>query len=113
MYYIACGNLEPGDNAASYINLVRNKRGISKSKDVPCSTEELRLTALNKEYLKEFYAEGQYFWFLKTHGITGPLLHHPEVNLVEENFVFPLPDAEIEYGWTPEEGEENSPSTKL
>jgi hypothetical protein len=73
----------------------------------------LRLTALNKEYLKEFYAEGQYFWFLKTHGITGPLLHHPEVNLVEENFVFPLPDAEIEYGWTPEEGEENSPSTKL
>lgn len=110
MYYIACENLEPGDNAASYINLVRNKRGISKSKDVPCSTEELRLSALNKEYRKEFYAEGQYFWFLKTHGITGTLIHCPEVNLVEENFVFLLPDAEIEYGWTP--GEEKSTSTE-
>jgi hypothetical protein len=104
MYYIAC-EASDGDEAAMYINSVRNKRGISKAKDVQCDTEEMRITALNKEYRKEFYAEGQYFWFLKTHGITGTLAHSPEVTLVEENFVFPLPDAEVEYGWT-QDGEE-------
>ena len=104
MYYIAC-EASDGDEAAMYINSVRNKRGISKAKDVQCDTEEMRITALNKEYRKEFYAEGQYFWFLKTHGITGTLAHSPEVTLVEEDCLFPLPEAEVEYGWT-QDGEE-------
>ena len=102
MYYIACENSETGADAARYINTVRNKRGISKAKDVSCETEELCITALNKEYRKEFYGEGQYFWFLKSHGVVGALAHCPEVVLAEENFVFPLPDAEVEYGWTGE-----------
>lgn len=102
MYYIACEASEYGAEAAGYINLVRNKRGISRAKDVTCDTDEQRTTALNKEYRKEFYGEGQYFWFLKTHGVTGTLAHCPDVTLVEENFIFPLPDAELEYGWTEE-----------
>ena len=106
MYYIACEAAEDRDEAAKYINQVRNKRGISKAKDVSCDTDELRTAALNKEYRKEFYGEGQYFWFLKTHGVTGVLAHCPDVTLTEENFIFPLPDAELEYGWT-EENTEN------
>ena len=102
MYYIACEAAEYGEEAAIYINSVRNKRGISKSKDVSCDTEELCMAALNKEYCKEFYGEGQYFWFLKTHGVTGTLDHCTDVTLYEENFIFPLPDAEVEYGWTQE-----------
>ena len=102
MYYIACEAIDESVEAAKFINIVRNKRGISKSKDVLCDTEEQRMTALNKEYRKEFYGEGQYFWFLKTHGITGTLAHCPDVTLVDENFIFPLPDAEVEYGWTEE-----------
>ena len=102
MYYIACEAMEESGEAARYINTVRNKRGISKSKDVLCDTEEQRMTALNKEYRKEFYGEGQYFWFLKSHGITGTLAHSSDVTLVNENFIFPLPDAEVEYGWTEE-----------
>ena len=102
MYYIACEATEWDGDAAAYVNNVRNKRGISKAKDVSCDTDELRIAALNKEYRKEFYGEGQYFWFLKTHGIVGALAHCPEVILAEENFVFPLPDAELEYGWTGE-----------
>lgn len=105
MYYIVCEDIEDGETAAAYVNSVRNKRGISKAKDVSCETEELRIAALNKEYRKEFYGEGQYFWFLKTHGIIGMLSHSPEVTLVKENFLFPLPDAELEYGWTVEEKE--------
>ena len=110
MYYIACEAADDSSEAARYINTVRNKRGISKSKDVQCDTEEQRVTALNKEYRKEFYAEGQYFWFLKSHGVTGTLTHCPDVMLADENFVFPLPDAEVEFGWTEEtEGSESEP----
>ena len=108
MYYIACEASALGKEASAYINTVRNKRGISKAKDVACDTDELRIANLNKEYRKEFYGEGQYFWFLKTHGVTGQLSHSPEVTLMEENFVFPLPDAELEYGWTQENEEENA-----
>ena len=103
MYYIACEALENSEDAARHVNTVRNKRGISKAKDVTCDTDGQRIAALNKEYRKEFYGEGQYFWFLKTHGIVGTLAHCPEVTLVQENFVFMLPDAEIEYGWTQDE----------
>ena len=112
MYYIACEATEDHREAATYINMVRNKRGISKAKDVLCDTPEQRIAALNREYRKEFYGEGQYFWFLKSHGITGTLSHSPEVTLVEENFLFPLPDAEVEYGWTEENAadEEDMPN---
>ena len=68
--------------------------------------------ALNREYRKEFYGEGQYFWFLKSHGLTGTLTHCPEVTLVEENFIFPLPDAEVEYGWTQENEEDSEDNEK-
>lgn len=106
MYYIASEAAEYGDDAAERINTVRNKRGISKAKDVICDTDEQRVTALNKEYRKEFYGEGQYFWFLKTHGLTGTLAHCPDVTLTEENFIFPLPDNEVEYGWVETEKDE-------
>lgn len=110
MYYIACESVYSNEESATYINSVRNKRGISKAKDVFCNTDELRIAALNREYRKEFYGEGQYFWFLKAHGLTGVLSHCPEVMLAEESFVFPLPDAEIEYGWT-QDGEESEEET--
>lgn len=103
MYYIACEAAVDGEAAAYYVNLVRNKRGISRSKDVSCDTDELRRAALNREYRKEFYGEGQYFWFLKAHGITGTLAHCAETMLTKENFLFPLPDAEVEYGWAEDE----------
>lgn len=101
MYYIVCENSE-GDEAAYYINIVRNRRGISTSKNVTCDTPEQRINALRSEYRKEFYAEGQFFYFLKAHGLTGALAHCPEISLANENFIFPLPDAEREYGWSEE-----------
>ena len=111
MYYIACESSE-GEDAAFYVNSVRNKRGISRSKDVQCDSEEKIIEALNKEYRKEFYAEGQYFWYLKTHGLTGTLEHNDETTLVEENFIFPLPDREKEFGWTIEETPDSEENTE-
>lgn len=106
MYYILC-EMSALENAAPYINQVRNKRGLSASKNETCSSEEERFAALEKEYRKEFYAEGQYFFFLKSRGFTGTLTHCPEVTLDETKYVFPLPDAEVEYGWA----EETEPET--
>jgi hypothetical protein len=105
MYYIACEAAEDGKEAAIYVNSVRNKRGYSKANDVSCGTDEQRIAALNSEFCKEFYGEGQYFWFLKSHGIVGKLGHSAAVELTKERFVFPLPDAEVEYGWTSESEE--------
>ena len=101
MYYIMC-EMSALEDAAEYINLVRNKRGISASKNETCSTEEERFAALEREYRKEFYAEGQYFFFLKSRGYTGTLSHSADVTLNRTKYVFLLPDAEIEYGWTEE-----------
>ena len=105
MYYIVCECTE-GDESAYYVNLIRNRRGISSANNLKCNTAEERLAALESEYRKEFYAEGQYFYFLKSHGVTEPLAHKPEVTMTEERFVFPLPDREKEYGWTEEDTNE-------
>ena len=78
---------------------MRNKRGYSKSLNVQFTNDAGRLEALNKEFRKEFYAEGQYWYFLKRHGITA-LSYDNTVTLTQERFEFPLPDAEKEYGWT-------------
>ena len=112
MYYIASLSSE-GEDAAAYINNVRNKRGISKTNNIRCDSEEDCIKELKNEYRKEFYAEGQYFWFLKTNGLTGTLEHSPEISLVEDNFIFPLPDREREYGWTEEGEEENEDNSEL
>lgn len=101
IYYILC-EMSSLDDAATYVNQVRNKRGLSVAQNERCSTEEERFSALEREYRKEFYAEGQYFYFLKSRGFVGTLSHSPEVSLDRVKYVFPLPDAEVEYGWTEE-----------
>lgn len=104
MYYIQCAASDLSD-APQYINAVRNKRGYSSSEAYQTfRDEDARVNALNLEYRKEFYAEGQYFYFLKSHGYTT-LDYCPAVELGEKEYVFPLPDAEREYGWTSENEE--------
>lgn len=101
MYYIICEMNPDLKEAERYINFVRNKRGYSISLNEKFTTEESRITALNKEYRKEFYAEGQYWYFLKLHGLTS-IPYDSETTLSKERFEFPLPDAEKQYGWTSE-----------
>lgn len=112
MYYIMCECL-PLDQAASYINTVRQKRGILRSNDYIFSTDQQRIDALNLEYRKEFYAEGQYFYFLKLHEMTTFLNCPISSGMSKTQYIFPLPDDEIEYGWTNNstENEENANTT--
>ena len=99
IYYILCEMTPDLGQAARYLNMVRNKRGYSRALNVNFADEASRIKALDREFRKEFYAEGQYWYFLKRHGITE-LVYDNSVVLSKEHFVFPLPDAEKEYGWT-------------
>ncbi|SFG60918.1 SusD family protein [Prevotella sp. KH2C16] len=99
MYYILCEYTQDYTQSRNYINYVRNRRGYSASLNENYTTEEGKIQALDKEYRKEFYAEGQYWFFMKSHGLTE-IPYALDVQLTEDNFVFPLPDAEIQYGWT-------------
>lgn len=113
MYYILC-EMSPLADAPRYINIVRSRRGISNSSAYTSfANEDARTEALSKEYRKEFYAEGQYFYFLKRHGITSLDYSHDVntddvVSMSESRYVFPLPDGEKEYGWTDEESNNTS-----
>ena len=106
MYYILCEYTEDYQQSRSYINYVRNRRGYSASLNEQYTTVDGKVQALDKEYRKEFYAEGQYWFFMKSHGLTE-IPYAPDIRLTEENFIFPLPDAEIQYGWTASEENEN------
>lgn len=98
MYYILA-QMSPLEEGAKYVNAVRNARGYSTSTNISEFFDELyRDDVMDAEVRKEFYAEGQYFFFLKQHEITW--FYNCPAGFSAEKFVFPLPDAEIEYGWT-------------
>ena len=79
-----------------YINTVRTTRGISRSNNLGTDvTEEQRLEVLDKEYRKEFFAEGQYFYFLKRHN-RSTFYRCPVENF--SAYVLPVPDDEKTYG---------------
>ncbi len=101
MYYIMCESSDLGD-APDYINAVKSKRGYTKSSLMQTFADEtVRRHVLDYEYRTEFYAEGQYFHFMKRHGIQS-LNYAPDVNYAADKYIFPLPDEEKEYGWTEE-----------
>lgn len=110
MYYILCESVPLGESA-QYISQVMEYRGLLGYQNFP--SEEARIEALEKEYRKEFYAEGQYFFFLKSHGMEDFILRPTDVEkMTETQYVFPLPDAEKEYGWT-EENEKDTNNSGL
>ncbi len=98
MYYILA-EMSPLTSAAKYINFVRNKRGLPSSVNISINSEAERKEALDKEYRKEFYGEGQYFFFLKRLGFTT-FINCPLSDFGVKQYVFPRPDAEIEFGWS-------------
>lgn len=104
MYYILC-EMSPLSEAGKYINKVRNRRGFPTSSNVQIVSDTDRLDALYKEYRKEFYAEGQCFYFLKRNKFPS-FVNSPIDNFGAKQYVFPRPDEEIEFGWTDESEEE-------
>ena len=97
MYYIFAESVSL-EESVEYINKVRNTRGISRTYDIIYGsnyTDVERREALLKEYQKEFFAEGQFFYFLKRHNYET-FYRCPVAKMVY--YVFPIPDDEVEFG---------------
>ncbi|PSL49858.1 SusD-like starch-binding protein associating with outer membrane [Chitinophaga niastensis] len=94
MYYIAaeCATL-PADGVA-YLNEVRAHRGLVA---LPLNISAANLqTAILKEYKKEFYAEGQLFYYFKR--LNAPKIDGSSILTSDAVYIFPLPDNETEFG---------------
>lgn len=95
MYYILAECAATPGEAAEFLNKVRNIRGV----DPVVCTEANRLDEIEKEYRKEFYGEGQLFFFYKRHAYTT-FLHSPVNQMAESNYMFSWPDNETLFGKT-------------
>ncbi|MCK7558215.1 RagB/SusD family nutrient uptake outer membrane protein [Chitinophaga sedimenti] len=92
MYYIAAEAAATPDEGLVFLNQVRVARGL------PALTSSATLNAeIAKEYRKEFYGEGQYWFYLKrTNAATVP--DGVAGTMTQDKYTFPLPLTQIEFG---------------
>lgn len=88
VYYIAA----ECDQSLSYLNTVRNNRGLL---NLPANAN--LTTELQKEYQKEFFGEGQLWYYYKRRNLTAipnPLSSSGNVTMNALKYVWPLPLSE-------------------
>lgn len=93
MYYIVAEATSDINEAQMYLSKVVEARGndqLKKFKD-----EEDRIKNIEKEYRKEFYAEGQLWYFYKRHEYTEFPFIKDEGKLEEKNYIFPIVENEV------------------
>lgn len=97
MYYIAAECLAETDvtTAVEYLNRVRRARNLSNDVPATVTPEELQFE-LFKEYRKEFYCEGQLFYYYKRRN--SATIEGATVTADNSIYVLPLPDDEVVYG---------------
>jgi starch-binding outer membrane protein, SusD/RagB family len=95
VYYIAAEAEANSATARGYLNTVRFNRGLADlASNANINTE------LQKEYQKEFYGEGQLFYYYKRRGVTSIPNGNAATGNVSMNatkYVFPLPLSETQY----------------
>lgn len=93
MYYILAETAATPDQGLAYLNLVRDARVIPI---IPSGVTDQRLAEeILKEYQKDFYAEGQLFFYYKRK-LTLRMLFGTK-NLTEASYIVPVPDNELEF----------------
>lgn len=93
MYYILAECEEDLDLSAGYLSEVRSARGL----DAVSYTAGGKEAAITKDYRKEFYAEGQLFYYYKRL-FKKTFLHCPISPMSENNYRFSIPDDEVLFG---------------
>lgn len=84
------------NESTTYLNQLRSARGISRSNNIGSGISEAdRIEYLNKEYQKDFFAEGQWFYFLKRHDF-DTFYRCPVEEMMY--YTLPIPDEEVEFG---------------
>ncbi|TKC08609.1 RagB/SusD family nutrient uptake outer membrane protein [Pedobacter frigoris] len=94
MYYIAAEATPDLNEALELLNKMRTQRALATI--VTPLTEITRMQEIAKEYNKEFYAEGQLFFYYKRLSVLP--VPRSAVAMTAQTYVFPLPDNEIEFG---------------
>ena len=112
MYYIVAECAKDAGESVKMLNEVRNFRAIPESlniqggqaydqldsRPVADMTKTMRVNELMKEYQKEFYGEGQLFWFYKRH-FYRHFYHCPlTAGMQQENYAPQVPDDELVFG---------------
>ena len=109
MYYIVAECASSASESADALNTVRFARGISYSDEIPTTgyddldntseedkSQTKRINEIMKEYRKEYFAEGQLFYFLKAHnystyygcGIETMTEAHYQMTLPDDEYIF-------------------------
>ncbi|MDO5664108.1 MAG: RagB/SusD family nutrient uptake outer membrane protein [Bacteroidia bacterium] len=95
MYYILAECTTDMAKASRLLSQVRSARGLNS---LPVfTTSQARDEMLDIEYRKEFYGEGQYWYFLKRNFKKKWITYTFEQEMVHENYIFALPTNEIQY----------------
>ncbi|WP_437918087.1 RagB/SusD family nutrient uptake outer membrane protein [Sphingobacterium sp. LRF_L2] len=97
VYYIAAEASPTVSEGLSYLNAVRTSRLIPMLTETDVRTTEELNAAIAIEYRKEFYAEGQLWYYFKRKNILS-IPNSPSSNVMTESmYVLPLPDDELEF----------------
>lgn len=95
MYYIMAESEPDATKAREYFNTVRKNRGLA---DISLTAN--LTTELQKEYQKEFFGEGQLFFYYKRRNVTtipNSAAASGNVSMNAAKYVFPLPLSETQY----------------
>lgn len=93
MYYILAETAATPDEGLAFLNKVREKRVIPV---IASGITAQKLTdEITKEYQKDFYAEGQLFYYYKRKLFNR--MQFSTRNLTEASYIVPVPDNELEF----------------
>lgn len=96
MYYILAECADNLETTRLLLSSVREARGGDPVRTV--ANAEQKQEEIMKEYRKEFYAEGQIWYYYKRNAMKT-FLHCPlETDMTEANYRFTLPENEVEFG---------------
>ncbi len=95
MYYILAECTDDLAESAKTLSIVRSARGLEDLQ--PFADEKEKIYNIEKEYRKEFYGEGQLWFFYKRQGYKT-FQFCPIDNMTESRYRFPIPDDETVLG---------------
>src|SRR5690606_36037180 len=99
LYYMMAEGATTIEESLTHLNTVRRNRGLINDLSIQkINTKELLRAEISKEYQKEFYAEGQTFYYYKRIGATNMLFK--SALITPQNYQVTIPDAELEFNPT-------------
>lgn len=101
MYYILAECEQDMEVSAKRLSSVREARGL----DAITYTETNKEKAITREFMKEFYGEGQLFYYYKRL-FKSTFLHCPIAKMNENNYRFSIPNDEVLFGNVPQKDSE-------